>query len=123
MEENGEAQGQGRKEQSERGTNGPGAKAQAAVWALTAGGAELGEKIARGLGFELFLPERLSGPGPGFSSLKDALSERFGDFRAHVIVAATGLVVRIIAPLIKDKKTDPAVVTLGQDGRFAVSLL
>ena len=36
---------------------------------------------------------------------------------------ASGIVVRTIAPLIKDKKTDPAVVVLDEKGRFAVSLL
>jgi cobalt-precorrin 5A hydrolase len=51
------------------------------------------------------------------------MSKRFNDYSGHVVVAATGLVVRIIAKLAASKKTDPAVVTLGQDGRFVVSLL
>ena len=36
---------------------------------------------------------------------------------------ASGIVVRTIAPLIKNKKTDPAVVVLDEKGEFAVSLL
>lgn len=40
-----------------------------------------------------------------------------------IFIMATGIVVRTIAPLIKDKKTDPAVVVLDEKGRFAISLL
>ncbi len=36
---------------------------------------------------------------------------------------ASGIVVRTIAPLLKDKKTDPAVVVLDEAGKFAVSLV
>ena len=41
---------------------------------------------------------------------------------ALVFIMATGIVVRTIAPLLKDKKTDPAVVVLDDAGKFAVSL-
>jgi len=40
-----------------------------------------------------------------------------------ICIMATGIVVRAIAPLIKDKKIDPAVVVLDEKGRFAISLL
>ncbi len=40
-----------------------------------------------------------------------------------IFIMATGIVVRTIAPLIKDKKTDPAVVVLDEKGKFAISLL
>ncbi|MBI5740040.1 MAG: precorrin-3B C(17)-methyltransferase [Nitrospirae bacterium] len=40
-----------------------------------------------------------------------------------IFIMATGIVVRTIAPLIKDKKTDPAVVALDEKGRHVISLL
>ena len=40
-----------------------------------------------------------------------------------VFIMAAGIVVRTIAPLLKDKKSDPAVVVLDEAGRFAVSLV
>lgn len=43
--------------------------------------------------------------------------------RSLIFVMASGIVVRTIAPLIKDKRTDPAIVVLDEKGRFAVSLL
>ncbi|MDR0354992.1 MAG: cobalamin biosynthesis protein [Deltaproteobacteria bacterium] len=101
-----------------------------AVYALTAPGAELAAKIAAALGGTVFLPKRLENMDlpPGleasfFDKLAEPLSSRFNDFDGHVVVAATGLTVRLIGPLLRDKKTDPAVVALGQDGRFVVSLL
>ncbi|HSB34164.1 MAG TPA: cobalamin biosynthesis protein, partial [Nitrospirota bacterium] len=40
-----------------------------------------------------------------------------------VFIMAAGIVVRTIAPLLKDKKSDPAVVVLDEQGKFAVSLV
>ncbi len=40
-----------------------------------------------------------------------------------IFIMASGIVVRTIAPLIKDKRTDPAVVVLDENGKFAISLL
>lgn len=42
---------------------------------------------------------------------------------ALIFIMAAGIVVRTIAPLIKDKRRDPAVVVLDEKGRFAISLL
>ena len=42
---------------------------------------------------------------------------------AVVAVGACGLVTRLIAPLITDKDSDPAVVVVDPDGRFVVPLL
>ncbi len=40
-----------------------------------------------------------------------------------IFIMATGIVVRAIAPLLKDKKTDPAVVVLDEKGDYVISLL
>jgi len=40
-----------------------------------------------------------------------------------IFIMATGIVVRTIAPLLKDKRTDPAVVVLDEKGRYVISLL
>ncbi len=40
-----------------------------------------------------------------------------------IFIMAAGIVVRTIASLIKDKKTDPAVVVLDEKGKYAISLL
>ncbi|MBI5055342.1 MAG: precorrin-3B C(17)-methyltransferase [Nitrospirae bacterium] len=53
----------------------------------------------------------------------DAVSNIWEKNNALIFIMASGIVVRSIAPLIKDKKTDPAVVVLDEKGRYAVSLL
>ncbi|MDR1677300.1 MAG: cobalamin biosynthesis protein [Deltaproteobacteria bacterium] len=97
-----------------------------AIYALTAQGAVLAQKMAYSLSADLFLPERFKDHyqvKDTFTSLKSCLSSLFNDYQGHILVAATGLVVRLIAPLVVSKKTDPAVITMGQDGRFVISLL
>lgn len=44
-------------------------------------------------------------------------------YKSLVFIMAAGIVVRSIAHLIKDKRTDPAVVVLDENGDYAVSLL
>ena len=58
-----------------------------------------------------------------FQTLGDALAANFKNFQGHAVVGAAGMTVRLIAPLLRSKSLDPAVVVLPQDGRYAVSLL
>lgn len=53
----------------------------------------------------------------------EVIPEIWGNCKNLICIMATGIVVRTIAPLIKDKKTDPAVVVLDEKGKFAISLL
>lgn len=53
----------------------------------------------------------------------DIVPEVWSGSDAMVFIMAAGIVVRTIAPLLKDKKSDPAVVVLAEEGRYAVSLV
>ncbi len=96
-----------------------------AVWALTACGCDLARRIAVGLGAILFVPEKYATDfgERTFHRFAPKLSEHFFRFRHHVCVAASGIVVRCVGPLLRDKTTDPGVVVLDQEGRYAVSLV
>lgn len=43
--------------------------------------------------------------------------------RLLIFIMATGIVIRSISPLIKNKKTDPAVLVIDEQGRYVISLL
>lgn len=53
----------------------------------------------------------------------EAVSEAWDEPGNLIFIMASGIVIRTVAPLIKDKRTDPAVVVLDEKGKFAVSLL
>ncbi|MEV5526184.1 precorrin-3B C(17)-methyltransferase [Streptomyces prunicolor] len=53
----------------------------------------------------------------------DAVRSAFAECEQLVCFLATGAVVRLIAPLLGDKLTDPGVVCVDEGGRFAVSLV
>ena len=100
---------------------------QVAVYALTPQGARLGRVLAQELDGDLFVSRRLAGEGleqaREFDSLPPFVGAQFGTYSKHVFVTAAGIAVRCVAPLLRGKDRDPAVVALDQRGRFAVSLV
>lgn len=60
---------------------------------------------------------------PVDESIKEWTEKRFTDCDAIVFVGACGIAVRSIAPFVKSKKSDPAVVVVDEQGKFAISLL
>ena len=96
-----------------------------AVIAFTRRGAELGRKLAAALGGALYAPARFAAdagaePVPALDAWTAA---RWEDSDALVFVGAAGIAVRAVAPHVRDKFTDPAVVSVDEEGRFAVPLL
>ena len=73
------------------------------------------------------LAHRLAAAHPGDiynkENFKENLREGFQKYDSLVCIMATGIVVRILAPLIVHKTSDPAVVVLDQKGKHAISLL
>ncbi|MGC9497940.1 precorrin-3B C(17)-methyltransferase [Streptomyces sp. WG7] len=53
----------------------------------------------------------------------DAVRTAFAECEQLVCFLATGAVVRLVAPLLDDKRTDAGVVCVDEGGRFAVSLV
>ena len=52
----------------------------------------------------------------------EVIRDRWDEVEGFVLFLATGAAVRIIAPLLKDKRRDPAVVCIDEAGRWAVAL-
>lgn len=97
-----------------------------AIVSLGKNGSSLAAKLHDKLdGSRLYLPERfcLNGDGLPFTSVKDLLPGLFAANDALVLFMPAGSAVRLLAPLLKDKYHDPAVVIVDEAGKFAVSLL
>lgn len=58
-----------------------------------------------------------------FTSFEELAGDLFDRSEAMVFIGAMGICVRSIAPYIKSKYTDPAVVCLDSTGKYAVSVL
>ena len=96
-----------------------------AVIAFTRRGAALGRRLADALEGSLRVPGRLAGAlgEEAYSSLEGWTAEAWRSAGALIFVGAAGIAVRAIAPHVKDKFTDPCVVSVDEAGRFAVPLL
>ncbi len=65
------------------------------------------------------LPERIKIYN---ASLKKHLAVIWHKYNSLIFCLATGAVVRLIAPLLKDKASDPAIIVIDPEGRFVISL-
>ncbi|MCP8310115.1 MAG: cobalamin biosynthesis protein [Candidatus Methylarchaceae archaeon HK01M] len=74
---------------------------------------------------KVFAPEKYTAKGisPMNAKLGDFIKNIFDKVDAIISVTAIGITVRAVAPCVKDKQIDPAVVAVDDLGKFAVSLL
>ena len=99
-----------------------------AVFAFTRRGCETARLGVGALNPEqcrMFAPEKFC--QPDFEGYMPPLAEFVGPVfswaDAILFVGSTGMAVRAIAPWVKDKKTDPAVLVTDEAGQFVISLL
>ncbi len=101
-----------------------------AIVALTRRGTETGLRLHRAFGDStLYAPARFLPADPpadteGYTlSVRQVLHRAFRRHSAMVCIMASGIVVRELAPVLRSKHTDPAVVVMDEQGRNAISLL
>ncbi|CAB3391291.1 cobalt-precorrin 5A hydrolase [Kyrpidia spormannii] len=111
-----------------------------AAVAITKHGVELAWRTAAGLGgVDVYYSEKFdlraaggAQEGETFSSfratpfsgsVRELLQDGFHRYEGWILFISLGAVVRMIAPVLRDKKTDPAVVVVDDAGRFAISVL
>ncbi len=101
-----------------------------AIVTLTRRGTETGLRLHRLLGHgRLYAPVRFlpADPPPdteGYTvSVRQVLHDAFRRHSAMICLMASGIVVRELAPLLRSKHTDPAVVVMDELGENAISLL
>ncbi|MEG1072314.1 MAG: cobalamin biosynthesis protein CbiG, partial [Oscillospiraceae bacterium] len=101
-----------------------------ALIAFTKKGGTLAQSLARGLTQSgdtcaLALPERLASPmgEQAYESLENWTENAFETADGLIFIGACGIAVRAIAPFVKDKFSDPAVVSCDEGGTWVVPLL
>lgn len=107
-----------------------GSRSRIAIMAVTAKGAALGQQVAAQLrqsGDAVVCYEK-SGRESGdeaivYTSLKPMMEEIFNGYDRLLFIMATGIVVRMIAPYVVHKSSDPAVVVMDEGAHHAISLL
>jgi cobalt-precorrin 5A hydrolase len=100
-----------------------------AIYAITRHGVAIAERITEQLPeADLYVSEKLRSLAPARARplplpMGPLLADTFTAYDCHVHVISVGAVVRMIAPLLRDKKIDPAVVCVDDDARFAICVL
>ncbi len=85
-----------------------------AILAITSGAFELAATLRNGLPDATLFAK---------AKVLKTFAENWQDYDAFICIMATGIVVRAIAPLLQDKRTDPCVVVVDEKGCHAISLL
>ena len=100
-----------------------------AVYAITKHGIRIAERLIKSLPeADLYVSEKLRASAPERAlplplPMGSLLADTFTAYDCHVHIISVGAVVRMIAPLLKDKKIDPAVVCIDDDARFVICVL
>ncbi|QEK11816.1 cobalt-precorrin 5A hydrolase [Crassaminicella thermophila] len=99
-----------------------------AIITLTKGGTELGMKLLEHIDKavlytnpKFYIKEKHVKKIDG--KIVEFIGKIFNKYKCLIFIMATGIVVRSIAPYIKDKKIDPAVIVLDEEGKNVISLL
>ena len=102
-------------------------KQKFAVWVLTSNGKLLADIISDHLPDVCVNVSQNIGTTNSdhqtFQNLAASVRQQFQRYTGHIFIMSTGIVVRLIAPLIKHKTEDPAVVVVDDGGNHAISLL
>ena len=100
-----------------------------AVYAITKHGIAIASRLLPQLsGADLFVSEKLIASAPAGAlrlplPMGPTLFETFPAYDCHIFIISVGAVVRMIVPLLKNKKVDPAVVCIDDAARFSICVL
>ena len=99
-----------------------------AVLAITKNGIEMSLKLKQSFSdFEIFAPIKFSDDNKKIHWYKETSGQKivnlFKNNDAVICLFSLGAVIRLLAPHIKDKKTDPAVIVIDDNANFVISVL
>ena len=99
-----------------------------AVLAITKNGIEIGLKLKEYFSdFEIFAPIKFSNDNEKIEWYENSTTQKIVDLFKNndgiICLFSLGAVIRLLAPHIKDKKTDPAVIVIDDNANFVISVL
>lgn len=95
-----------------------------AVVILSDAALPLARRIAAEIGGEVHgAAARVTAADRHFASVKEHVQALFAEGRPIIAIMASGAVIRILAPLLTDKHSEPAVLAVSEDGASVVPLL
>lgn len=98
-----------------------------AIHAITKHGVPLAERLRPHVRHDLWVSERLA-PAvadclPMPLPMGPKLAEIFNQYDCHIFIVSIGAVIRMVAPLLQDKKKDPAVICIDDKGQYVIPIL
>lgn len=100
-----------------------------AVYAITKHGMGIGKRLADQLpGAHFYVSNKLREQAPtgtlGFDlPMGPLLQETFKAYDCHIFIVSVGAMVRMIAPLMENKKVDPAILCVDDNAAFVIPIL
>jgi cobalt-precorrin 5A hydrolase len=98
-----------------------------AIYAITRHGIAIAERLRAQLpDADLFVSRKLpaaSGASPLPLPMGPTLQQTFTEYDCHIFIISVGAVVRMIAPLLQNKKVDPAVICVDDAAQFSICVL
>ncbi len=99
-----------------------------AIMAITKNGIKLAINLKDKFpSWQVFVPSKFSNNDSRIDWFEDSTTEKIGElfkkYDSLVCIFSLGAVIRLVAPHMKDKKIDPAVVVIDDTGKFVISTL
>lgn len=96
-----------------------------AIITVTKKGVEKALKIKEKISCDIFTMEKFlcENTIPIKNNLRKLFEKEIENYNVFLFITATGIAVRTIAPFIKSKDKDPAVLSMDEEGNFIISLL
>ena len=100
-----------------------------AVYAITKHGLEIGRHLMEHLPqADFYVSEKFAAQAPNGAQgitlpMGPMLEKAFPAYDAHIFIISIGAVVRMVAPFLKNKKVDPAVMCVDDKAQFVIPVL
>ena len=94
-----------------------------AIFILGVSALPLAREIKAALGGDIHTPDCVAGGDVGYAKATQHLARLFKEGRPIIGLCASGILIRALAPVLVDKRNEPPVIAVAEDGSSIVPLL